>query len=78
MHARVTQRNKELAHQISLRFVSGQQWITAVHCNCTKGPIGKIDNKGNPWPIFNDPANHDNIVVPFVVGQSTAQVFDVH
>lgn len=58
VRARVTERDESLPHQISLRFVSGMNSRTHVFCNCRIEPLGQMDNTGNPWVIYNNPANH--------------------
>lgn len=65
--ARIVRADRSLPHQIRLDFVSGQNNLTSVKCNCRGDrPLGQISNAGDPWPIYNDPTKHDNSVVPFV------------
>lgn len=75
--ARITERDPKLVHQIDLRFRSGRQSITQVFCNCRSDALGEIGNKEDPWPIYNDPRNHNQMREPFVPGTSTAKEYDV-
>lgn len=77
MQARVTKRDPKLAHQIRLNFKSGQGSITLVGCNCRTEPLGEMSTGSDPWPIYNDPQNHNQMRAPFAPGKSTAKVNDV-
>lgn len=67
---RVTERDATLPHQIHLTQ-SGH--VTKVMCNCRHDALGVINPQEDPWPIYNDPKNHNHMRAQFEPGQTTGQ-----
>lgn len=76
--ARVTERDPTLDHQIYLRFNRLDSGMTDVMCNCRVSPLGTIPNKGDPWPIYNDPARHPKEFTPHDQHTKDARIFYVN
>lgn len=78
VHARVTERDDSLPHQIRLSMTGAH--MTAVGCNCRPGVhLAVIDPREDPWPYYNN-AQHNNSKEKFVVHAANSpesKVFDV-
>jgi hypothetical protein len=71
---RWARKDDSLPHQIRLfwtRVKGTHTAVIGVGCNCRPNRFGQFDALGiiseteSPWPVYNDPANHNNDPVPF-------------
>lgn len=76
-HARVTEVDHLLPHQIRLEFQQPAGAILLVHCSCKSEPLGQIYVHESPWPVFNDRKNHNEDRCGFIPNVKNWKVYDV-